>query len=420
MGNLFGSSPAAPAELRERSIAGFAKVFGSGDEEKPTVLGVAPGRAEVVGNHTDYNEGLVLACAVDRFVVIAGRRSPDGGLRCRLASESFPDDGPVEVDLGAADSAGDGLTKLKQTGKKAWANYLLGVVSELAKLDARPGGFDAFVVSDVPSGGGVSSSAALEMATCKLLARLFPETVGQLGDIDLVKASKAAENNFVGMGCGILDQYCSGMGRADALLCLDCRTVTHEIVPFAGARFVLANTNAPHALVDGKYDALRKNCFAAADVLKKAMGTDAVTHLRDVSPEALETHKSALSSEELRHASHIVHENRRVVEGVAACRAGDMVALGKALSESHASSRDDFQNSSRELDIMHRCADGIEGYLGSRLMGGGFGGSTINLVREDQLEAFMAELGKRYKAETGIEPTIWALKPGNGAFYEDV
>jgi len=420
MGSLFSSDASAPPELREKAIAGFTKSFAAGDDEgKPTTLGVAPGRAEVVGNHTDYNEGLVLACAIDRFVVLAGRCAPEGSLKCRFASESFPD-GIVEVDLAAAYAESDGFTKIKQVGKQAWANYLIGVVSELAKLDIKVCGFDTFVASDVPSGGGVSSSAALEMATCKLLARLCPESVGQLEALNLVKVSKAAENNFVGMGCGILDQYCSGMGRANSLLCLDCRTVSHEIVPFSGAHFVLANTNAPHALVDGKYDELRKNCFAAAEVLKKAMGDEAATHLRDVSVEALEKHKGALTAEQLRHAMHIVHENRRVVEGVAACKAVDMVALGALLSESHASSRDSFQNSSRELDIMHRCAEGIEGHLGSRLMGGGFGGSTINLVREDCLEGFMEELRKRYHAEVGIEPTIWALKPGDGAFSEDL
>jgi len=273
----------------------------------------------------------------------------------------------------------------------------------------------------VPPGAGVSSSAALEMATAKLLARLFPEdTVGAFDQLTLVKAAKAAENNFVGMGCGILDQFSSGMGRSGSLLYLDCRTLDYSYVPFNGAHFVLANTHAPHQLVDGKYDELRRNCFAAKDVFRKESGKDDITHLRDVDKDMLEKHKGALSADQARRAHHIITENDRVQTGVAACKAGDMNNLGVCMSESHVSSRDSFGNSCRELDIMQRCAHGIEGHLGARLMGGGFGGSTINLVSEGCVESFVAELSKRYQAETGIKPTVLVCSPGDGAFVEDL
>lgn len=414
MGGLFSSGPAAPAELRESAVRGFTAAFGK--EALPTALGVAPGRAEVLGNHTDYNEGFILAAAIDRYVVIAGRRTNDGSSLCRVASEGFPG-GAVEFDAGVEEAE---WPKQKQTGDKAWANYVIGVVSELRKFGAKIGGFEAFLASNVPPGAGVSSSAAVEMATAKLLANLFPEDVGTYGQLALVKAAKAAENNFVGMGCGILDQFSSGMGRSGSLIYLDCRTLAYHYVPFTGAHFVLANTHAPHQLVDGKYDELRTNCFAAKDVFVKQTGNDTITHLRDVDKDMLEKYKSALSTDQARRAHHIITENDRVQTGEAACKAKDMAKLGECMSASHVSSRDSFGNSCHELDIMQRCADGIEGHLGSRLMGGGFGGSTINLVKEGCVEGFVTELSRRYEAETGIKPTVLVCSPGDGAFVEDL
>merc|ERR1712066_300337 len=198
------------------------------------------------------------------------------------------------------------------------------------------------------------------------------------------------------MGCGILDQFSSGMGRAGSLISLDCRTLEFSYVPFAGAQFVLANTHAPHQLVDGKYDELRGHCFAAAGAVKDASGKTTITHLRDVDLALLEQHRAALGPDQLRCAHHIVHENDRVLRSVEACKIGDMDALGDCMSKSHVSSRDSFGNSCHELDVMQRCAEGIEGLLGSRLMGGGFGGSTINLVREGCVDSFIETLAKKY------------------------
>mmetsp|Transcript_82544 Transcript_82544/g.209938 ORF Transcript_82544/g.209938 Transcript_82544/m.209938 type:complete len:432 (+) Transcript_82544:76-1371(+) len=406
------SGPSAPQELREQATLGFHTAFGGA----AALMGVAPGRAEVLGNHTDYNEGFILAAAIDRYVVVAGRRAPDErGSRCRVASESFPG-APIEFDAALQPEAF--ATKNKQSGNKAWANYVIGVVSELRKLGVKIGGFDAFLSSNVPPGAGVSSSAAVEMATALLLKGLFPEALGQYDQLALVKVAKAAENNFVGMGCGILDQFSSGMGQSGSLIYLDCRTLDCSYVPMAGAQFVLANTHAPHALVDGKYDELRKDCFAAKDAFVTASGDKSITHLRDVNAEMLATHGSKLSHSQRKRASHIITENDRVFQGVEACKAGDMETLGKCMSDSHVSSRDFFGNSCRELDIMQKLAFGIEGHLGSRLMGGGFGGSTINLVKDEHVEAFVAELSKRYEAEAKIKPTVLICSTGDGAFCE--
>jgi galactokinase len=395
------SQPRIPAQLREGAVDGFARTF---EGKRPEALGVAPGRAEILGNHTDYNEGFILAAAIDRYVVIAGRRTD--GSTCRVASAFFPG----QVVTFSADSPE------KKAGPEKWANYVAGVVSELAKLGLQVTGFDAFMVSDIPSGAGMSSSAAVEMATAKLLAFLFPSTVGKLADMDIIQVAKAAENNFVGMGCGILDQFTSGKGRAGHVVFLDCRSLYFKYAPFKGAQFVLANTNAPHALVDGKYDELRQHCFAVASIIKQESGNSNITHLRDVDSALLAEHAGRLSDAQRRRAQHIVTENERVHNAITALKAGDMVGIGQMLNASHASSRHDFGNSSKELDIMSECAEGIEGFLGARLMGGGFGGATLNLVREGYAEAFAAELERKYKAATQRTATTVIFVPGNGAF----
>lgn len=394
-----------PAPLREGAVDGFAASF---DGRRPEALGVAPGRAEVLGNHTDYNEGFILAAAIDRYVVLAGRRTENNQLR--VASSAFP--GQILTF--------DASNPVKKAGHESWGNYVAGVVSELARLGLQVSGFDAFLTSDIPRGAGMSSSAAVEMATAKLLQSLFPTTVGKLDDITVIKVAKAAENNFVGMGCGILDQFSSGKGRAGALLFLDCRSLAYSYAPFRGAQFVLANTNAPHALVDGKYDELREHCFAVASHIQKELGNRKVTHLRDVNSDMLSQHSSRLSDAQHRRAKHIVTENERVHSAIAALKAGNVEAVGPMLSASHASSRDDFGNSCKELDIMTACAEGIEGFLGARLMGGGFGGATLNLVREGHAEAFSSELARRYEARTGRKADMLTFVPGSGAFYAKV
>jgi len=404
MGNLcFGAGRRdLPETVRAAAIDGFSQRFGL----KPAALGVAPGRAEILGNHTDYNEGYILAAAINRYTVIAGCTTDSG--TCRVCSEMFPGD---VISFNAANPE-------KQTKKTTWANYVLGVVSELSKMNVQVGSFDAYVSGNVPAGAGVSSSAAVEMATAKLLEQLFPETVGKLDDLTLIKVCKAAENNFVGMGCGILDQYSSGKGRQGQLLFLDCRTLENDYVSLRGAQFVLANTHAPHQLVDGKYNELREMCFQAAAALKKATGNEELTHLRDVDSSTLEKYADRLLPPQLNRAKHIVYEDERVLSSFQALRKGNLEALGQAMSQSHASSRDLFGNSCPELDTMIACAEGIEGFLGGRLMGGGFGGCTINLVKEGCIENFMAELSQRYEKKTKIAPTMLICSPGDGAYNE--
>merc|ERR1712019_258186 len=240
-------------------------------------------------------------------------------------------------------------------------------------------------------------------------------TVGKLDDMTVIKSCKAAENNFVGMGCGILDQFSSGMGRESELVFLDCRDLSYRYAPFKGACFILANTKAKHALVDGQYDKLRTACFESASAFEKVLNGKKVTHLRDVKVEEFEEHKQELTHDQSSRAEHIVYENRRTQDSFDALLKGDISRLGEAMSESHNSSRDKFGNSCKELDIMREMAESITGFLGGRLMGGGFGGCTINLVVEEFADAFCGELTEKYRAETGIEADMIRVMPGNGA-----
>lgn len=398
-----------PEELHDAAVGGFTTCY----DLKPTDLGVAPGRAEVLGNHTDYNEGYILSCAIDKYVVVAGRRNPDSNCSVSwVASASFPGR-TVEFSHAAPKRQ-----EKTDASPATWANYVMGVVSELSAANITVGSFQAYVVTNVPLGAGVSSSAALGMATAKLLARLFPESVGKLSTLDLAKRVKAAENNFVGLGCGILDQFSSGMGRAGNLIYLDCRTLDYDYAPFRNAEFVIANTNAPHSLVDGAYNELRKCCFNAAEALKKLSMNTKITHLRDVDAATLEKFGGQLRTDDRRRAEHIVHENDRVQDAIRAMKAGDMATLGKLMTASHASSRDLFGNSCKELNVMTELAMGIDGYLGSRLMGGGFGGSTISLVSEGQAERFAEELAKAYEEKTRLKPSTLICRPARGAWNQ--
>jgi len=278
-------------------------------------------------------------------------------------------------------------------------------------------GFELYVLSDIPMGAGVSSSAAVELATAQLAQVLCP-LYASLTKLELVQYCKQCENEFVGMGCGILDQYTSAMGKDRNLLFLDCRDLSSRYYAFDndGTKFVLANTHAPHQLVDGKYNELREKCFAGADYFRRIKPE--VTHLRDVTVKDFETHRDKLDASVRDRVEHIVTENDRVAETVAALdqdMARGLEMLGTAMSASHASSSTKFGNSCPELDAMCEAARGLKGCMGSRLMGGGFGGCTINLVRSEDAESFCQSLSERYLAKTGKKPTLLVVSPSDGA-----
>jgi galactokinase len=374
----------------------FLNIFG----EEAEFYGTAPGRVEVLGNHTDYNDGFALAAAIDRSIVVAGRPIP--GDTAKIYSLTFKSGSSFKVDAP------------EYSKNEHWLNYVMSVVWQFRRIGMAPGAFEAVVAGDVPLGAGLSSSAALEMATGNFLKAMLGF---EMGEMDMAQNCRAAENGFVGVQCGILDQWSSAMGREGRLLLLDCRKLEVLDYPALPERveLVIADTNAPHALMAGDYNRRRESCFRAAAVCAEKFPDRGITHLRDVSLEELESCRDSLSDEDFRRARHIVTENQRTLVGAEALRVGDLAELGRLFNDSHASSRVNFENSGPELDAMAGAATGLPGCYGSRLTGGGFGGATVNLVETSAVEEFCRLLKERYTAATGMKGETHALKPSLGA-----
>jgi galactokinase len=360
----------------------------------PELVARAPGRIEFIGNHTDYNGGSVLGASIDRTVEVALARRADG-LR-RFASDGH---GPiVSLPAGALE---------KQAGPAAWINYPLGVLASLPAFGLRaPAGFDFLAASDLPVGAGLSSSAALELAS----ALVFLAAAGEAPPRDtLVKVARHAENNFVGVPCGILDQGVSGYGRADHLVFIDCRGPRFDLVPLpSGAHFWIFNTHTKHALVDGLYAARHRECMEAARTL-------GVPFLADVTPAALAAAEARLSPEVFRRARHVVEEIERVNASAAALRAGDLVAAGRLLTASHRSSQLLFENSTAELDFLVEILAEAPHVYGARLTGGGFGGAVMALTDGDFSAEEAAAVAAAYQKHFGKPLDILHARTGDGA-----
>jgi len=355
--------------MRERLLAQFRAAFGREAE----VVARAPGRIEVIGNHVDYNGGPVLGAAIDRSIWVGLARRDDA--RRRFGSADRP--GLVELAAGPP---------VKQGGAAAWTNYPLGVLFALAEAGhAVPAGFDYFAVSNVPGGAGLSSSAAIELSSALVFLRAAGGSVTREA---LALLGRRAENQFVGVPCGILDQGISSFGRRDHLVYIDCRGPSFEAVPLPpGPQFWIFNTHTKHALIDGLYAARHEECMEAA----RGIG---VGQLVEVSPAMLAAAETRLSRPSFKRAQHIVDEIGRVHRAVAALRAGDLDALGKLLLASHRSSKTWFENSTPELDFLVEQLEAEPGVYGARLTGGGFGGAVMALTGD----AFKPESAERVAA----------------------
>jgi galactokinase len=376
--------------MREKILALFNTVYG----RSPSVITRAPGRIEFIGNHTDYNGGPVLGAAIDRGVWVA--LAPAGSGRRRFSSEQQGE--IVTLAAGAPQ---------RQDGAAAWTNYPLGVLAALGEFQFQvPEGFDYLAISDLPAGAGLSSSAAIELAS----ALAFLETTGQRPDREtVVKISRQAENNFVGVPCGILDQGVSGFGRRDHLVFIDCRGPRFEMVPLpAGAQFWIFNTHTKHALVDGLYAARHRECMAAA----RRLGAE---QLVEISPERFAAGQHKLPPVEARRARHVIEEIARVGAAVAALRAGDLAAVGRLLTASHRSSQNWFENSTPELDFLVDTLVVQPGVYGARLTGGGFGGAVMALTQPEFGGAQARGVAEAYRARFGGEPEILQTRTGDGA-----
>jgi galactokinase len=352
----------------------------------------APGRAELLGNHTDYNDGTVLSIAVDFGTTLEGSAREDG--RIVIHSKNLG-----ETYEGRAD-------RIEPSSDRPWANYLLGVVDELAKRGIRTGGFEVTVDSNIPLGAGLSSSAALEVATARFLQQIYPY---ELGAIDMARVAQAAEHRYAGVKCGLLDQISSLMGKAGHVTHIDCRSyeVTHLPLP-PGVAFVIVHSGVKHALVSGEYNERRESCEEAARLL----GRNA---LREVSMAELEAARGRLPDRIWRRACHVVGEIERVEQGSRFLRSGDAASFGSLMTASHESSRMNFENSCPELDFLVATAVALPGCLGARLSGGGFGGATIQLVETGRVAAFAESVRTAYAATHGREALVLTTSAAAGA-----
>lgn len=334
-----------------------------------SVTTYAPGRAELLGNHTDYNEGYVLAIAVDRGTTLKGQTR--GDRHVHIHSHQFGKTEIVELDQLASERV------------TPWARYPFGVIDQFLRNDLPVEGFEAEISSNLPIGAGLSSSASLENATVLFLVKLFGV---KLDPMQMARISQKAEHDFVGVRCGLLDQIASLMSKAGQATFIDCRTTEVGHVPLdARVSVILANSNVKHALVGGEYNERRSDCEAAAHAL-------GVSFLRDTTTEVLRSRKSELAERIYRRALHVTGENERVLEGSAALRKGNIARFGELMFASHESSIVNFENSCPELDRLVDTARKTPGVYGARLSGGGFGGATINLVEAGREEEVVRAL----------------------------
>ena len=354
----------------------------------------APGRAEWLGNHTDYNDGFVLGLGLDVSTTVQARRRREQILSLRAA------------DLGRGCSME--LGALAAVESESWANYVFGVAAGFLSRSANPCGLDLEIRSTVPIGAGLSSSAALECST----ARIFQQAWGtDFDDLELARIGQEAEHKFAGVRCGLLDQVTSLFAREGRAVFLDCRSLEVERVPVpAGARFVIVQSGVHHALADGAYNARRAECEEAARLL-------GVIKLRDATEAMVEeaVQSGLLEGDPLKRARHITAENARVLTAVDALRRGDLVTVGAAMSASHDSSRRLFENSCEELDFLASTAQHIPGCLGARLSGGGFGGAIIAMVAAGQEDAFVRTMQSQVSAAWGRVPPCLITAAGGPA-----
>ncbi len=378
----------------QQLIDKFTKYF----KAVPAVAAQAPGRLEVLGNHTDYNEGFVLSCAVGQttnFVL-----TPVCGTKCTV--KDFRDGTEMHFDLSALDS------KPPKNGSK----YIIGMLNELRKRGFQPFAFTAGLESHVPLSAGMSSSAALEVA-CGLAVTTYADF--PISKAELARAGQGVENNFLGLKTGLLDQFSSLFGKKDSIIMSDFRTVevlgTHALP--AGYSFVVINSMKKHTLVDSDYNSRREDCENAARVLA-AIYPGAKT-LRDISPAELTAAKEKLSGREFLRASHVVQECFRVKQAAELLDKGDVKGFGQLLFESHDSSIRNFENSSPELDILVELARHHHACLGARLSGGGFGGITIHLVKDSDASDYAEQIRSEYFKRTGIEAEVFICSLGDGA-----
>ncbi|MCR5675346.1 MAG: galactokinase [Lachnospiraceae bacterium] len=381
------------ADLRDA----FAAQYGDADGAR---FFFAPGRVNLIGEHTDYNGGHVFPCALTIGTFAAVRRRGDD--RIRLFSMNGKEERFVEYTTG----------DLAPEGKSGWTMYPLGVVWAFAGRGMKlPAGFEMAICGNIPNGSGLSSSASLEVLTGYVLRELYGFPVD---NVELAKIGQYSENNYNGMNCGIMDQFASAMGKRDHAIFLDTADLSYTYAPVVldGMKLVITNSRVKHQLTDSGYNDRRRTCEAALADLQRVADIRA---LGELTPEEFEEKKSAIADDDRRRkAKHAVYENARTVRAVEALQAGDIDTFGRLMNESHVSLRDDYDVSCPEVDILAEEAWKIPGVLGARITGGGFGGCTVAIVKDEAVPEYREKIGSVYREKTGLDAEFYVVEIGDG------
>lgn len=364
---------------------------------KAEVEVISPGRINLIGEHTDYNNGFVMPCAIDRNIRLRFKENHSENY-VRIYSKTFENGFEFKLD-----------EPFPKTN--SWADYIFGVLEQLQKRNLNLSGFECLIESDLPVGAGVSSSAALECGLASGINELFHFN---LEKIDIVKLSQKAENEFVGNNCGIMDQYASVMSKRDHIIQLDCQDITSEYIPaeFGDYKLLLLNTNVSHNLADSEYNTRRQECEKAVEIIKRDYPN--ISSLRDADLEILNQSKEKLGEPLFQRASHVVSENQRVLDAAKALKISDFATFGKLMYESHYSLRDHYQVSCMELDFLVEHSEDHKFIYGARMMGGGFGGCTLNLIHKDKIEEYIEIVSEDYFNEFQIRLDAISVSPGVG------
>ncbi len=382
----------------EKLIKTFYETFGEGGDVRTYF---APGRVNLIGEHTDYNGGHVFPCALTLGTYGIVRDREDRTLR--LYSVNIDSVGVVEVSL----------DEIAATKEASWTNYPKGVVWAFEKRGFKlTHGMDILIYGDIPNGSGLSSSASLEVLTGVILKDTFGFDVSM---VDIALIGQDAENNFNGCNCGIMDQFASAMGKKDNAIFLDTNTLNYTYAPvkLPDAKIVITNSKVKHSLVNSAYNDRRNECETA---LKELQAVVDIKTLGDLTEEQFEEHKGAVKDEVRRkRAKHAVYENQRAINAVEALKANDIEKFGKLMNASHESLRYDYEVSCEEIDVLVDLAQAMPGVIGSRITGGGFGGCTVSIVKNDAVDAFVEEIGKAYLEKVGHEAEFYVVDIGDGA-----
>jgi len=374
----------------------FTNEYGEG-VEKPAIF-FSPGRVNLIGEHTDYNGGFVFPCALSFGTYCLIRKVKRNTVKFASVNMKFK----TEVKLEDLD---------KPIGRE-WVNYPIGVIAQFLKKGLKPDtGCDLMFYGNVPNGAGLSSSAALEVVTAFAINEMYGFNLER---IELIKMSQKAEHEFAGVNCGIMDQFTSAMGKKDHAIFLNCDTLDYELVPvkLSGVKIIISNTNSPHKLDSGKYNERVAECQAAVQALKPYKN---INVLAEISLEDFRTLQDKIENEAVKkRARHVVSEIQRTEDAVNDLKAFKLESFGKLMNDSHNSLRDDYEVTGTQLDTMVEEARKIDGVIGSRMTGGGFGGCTVSLVKDDAVETFIKVVGKNYETRTGLKPEFYVAEIGDG------